>query len=348
MSGSKSTRGQVDWALAAAAGRRVAGIMGSGPATTAYTRDRASEQLLEFAAAAEPHVRGVTGLVTPGTVPPARTVDRREWISAAARSMEALIEGDDAGHPGLGARVAGVQAGSMLGLVSGSVLGQYDPFGVNGGELLLVVPNVLTVERALRLQPDDFRMWVCLHEVAHRVQFGANPWLRDYMRDNVSALTGVGGSGSVRDLLDRATRGLTGESRHSGIIGILQIAAPPEQFAAVERLLMLGTLLEGHADHVMDAVGPSVIPTVDSIRAAFDRRRQAPSNPLQRLLRVLLGMDAKIAQYVRGKKFVDAVIAQVGMERFNTVWSGPETLPLPDELDDPSRWVARVLGEQGR
>lgn len=348
MSGSKSTRAQVDWALAAAAGRRVAGIMGSGPATTAYTRDRASEQLLEFAAAAEPHVRGVTGLVTPGTVPPARTVDRREWISAAARSMEALIEGDDAGHPGLGARVAGVQAGSMLGLVSGSVLGQYDPFGVNGGELLLVVPNVLTVERALRLQPDDFRMWVCLHEVTHRVQFGANPWLRDYMRDNVSALTGVGGSGSVRDLLDRATRGLTGESRHSGIIGILQIAAPPEQFAAVERLLMLGTLLEGHADHVMDAVGPSVIPTVDSIRAAFDRRRQAPSNPLQRLLRVLLGMDAKIAQYVRGKKFVDAVIAQVGMERFNTVWSGPETLPLPDELDDPSRWVARVLGEQGR
>ncbi|BDH55520.1 hydrolase [Tsukamurella sp. PLM1] len=345
MADPKSTRAQVDWALAAGAGRRVVGVLGSGPATTAYTRDRASEQLLQFAAAAEEHVRGVTGLHTPGAVPPARAVDRREWVSAAARSMEALVEADDAGRPGLGARLAGLQAGSMLGLVAGSVLGQYDPFGVEGGELLLVVPNVLTVERALKLRPDDFRMWVCLHEVTHRVQFGANPWLREYMRENVSALTNTGGAGSVGDLLERVTRGLSGDGRHSGIIGVLQIAAPPEQFAAIERLLMLGTLLEGHADHVMDAVGPAVIPTVGSIRAAFDRRRAAPSNPIQRLLRVLLGMDAKIAQYVRGKKFVDAVVAQVGMERFNAVWSGPETLPLPEELDDPGRWVARVLGD---
>lgn len=340
-----STRAQVDWVLAASAGRRVAGALGRGPATTDYTRRRASDQLLEFAAAAEDHVRGVTGLVTPGTVPPARTVDRRQWVGAAARSMEALIDGDDPGRPGIAARVAGVQAGAMLGLVSGAVLGQYDPFGVEGGELLLVVPNVLSVERALRLQPDDFRMWVCLHEVTHRVQFGAHPWLRDYMRDNVAALTGGGSTGSLRDLLDRAARGLSGQSQHAGIIGVLQIAAPAEQFAAIERLLMLGTLLEGHADHVMDAVGPSVIPTVSGIRAAFDRRREAPSNPLQRLLRALLGMDAKMEQYVRGKKFVDAVVAQVGMARFNTVWTSPETLPLPDELDDPARWVARVLGE---
>lgn len=344
MPGAKTIRAQVDWALAAASGRRVARVLGDGPATTAYTRDRAAEQLLDFAARAEEHVRAVTGLRVPGAVPPARTVDRRQWVSAAARSMEALVEPEDSGHPGLGARLAGVQAGAMLGMVSGSVLGQYDPFGVQGGELLLVVPNVLGVERALRLRPDDFRMWVCLHEVTHRVQFGANPWLRDYMRENVAALTGVSGTGSVGDLLARTQKALSGGGRHSGVIGVLEIAAPPEQFAAVERLLMLGTLLEGHADHVMDAAGPAVIPTVEAIRAAFDRRRAAPSNPFQRLLRALLGMDAKIAQYVRGKKFVDAVVAEVGMERFNRVWTGPETLPLPEELDDPSRWIARVLG----
>lgn len=339
----KSVRAQVDWALAAASGRRVAGVLGDGPATTAYTRERAAEELLADAVAAEEHVLRVTGLVTPGAVPPARTVDRREWVSAAARSMEALIEPDDARHPGLGARLAGVQAGAMLGMVSGSVLGQYDPFGVAGGELLLVVPNVLAVERALRLRPEDFRMWVCLHEVTHRVQFAANPWLRDYMRENVAALAGTAGAGSVGDLLARTRRALSGGARNSGIIGVLEIAAPPEQFAAVERLLMLGTLLEGHADHVMDAAGPAVIPTVATIRAAFDRRRAAPSNPFQRLLRALMGMDAKIAQYVRGKKFVDAVVAEVGMERFNRVWTGPETLPLPDELDEPQRWIARVL-----
>lgn len=240
----KTVRAQVDWAVAAASGRRVVRVLGDGPATTAYTRRRAAEELLADAAAAEEHVLRVTGLVTPGSVPPARTVDRREWVSAAARSMEALIEPENARHPGLGARLAGVQAGAMLGMVSGSVLGQYDPFGVDGGELLLVVPNVLAVERALRLHPEDFRMWVCLHEVTHRVQFAANPWLRDYMRENVAALAGVGGAGSVGDLLSRTRKALSGDGRHSGIIGVLEIAAPPEQFAAVERLLMLGTLLE--------------------------------------------------------------------------------------------------------
>ncbi|CAM3672981.1 zinc-dependent metalloprotease [Tsukamurella ocularis] len=346
MDESTTVRAQVDWAVAAASGRRVARILGDGPATTDYTRERAAEELLADAVAAEEHVLRVTGLVTPGAVPPARTVDRREWVSAAARSMEALIEPENARHPGLGARLAGVQAGAMLGMVAGSVLGQYDPFGVEGvegGELLLVVPNVLAVERALRLRPADFRMWVCLHEVTHRVQFAANPWLRDYMRENVAALAGTDGAGSVGDLLARTRNALSGGARHSGIIGVLEIAAPPEQFAAVERLLMLGTLLEGHADHVMDAAGPAVIPTVATIRAAFDRRRAAPSNPFQRLLRALMGMDAKIAQYVRGKKFVDAVVAEVGMERFNRVWTGPDTLPLPDELDAPQRWIARVL-----
>ncbi|TWS20960.1 hydrolase [Tsukamurella asaccharolytica] len=343
MEEAKPARAQVDWALAAASGRRVVRVLGDGPATTSYTRERAAEELLADAVAAEEHVLRVTGLATPGTAPPARTVDRREWVSAAARSMEALIEAEDARHPGLGARLAGVQAGAMLGMVSGSVLGQYDPFGVAGGELLLVVPNVLAVERGLRLRPEDFRMWVCLHEVTHRVQFAAHPWLRDYMRDNVAALAGTGGAGSIGDLLARMQKALSGGARHSGIIGVLQVAAPPEQFAAVERLLMLGTLLEGHADHVMDAAGPAVIPTVESIRAAFDRRRAAPSNPFQRILRALMGMDAKIAQYVRGKKFVDAVVAEVGMERFNRVWTGPETLPLPDELDEPQRWIARVL-----
>lgn len=109
-------------------------------------------------------------------------------------------------------------------------------------------------------------------------------------------------------------------------------------------MLVLGTLLEGHADHVMDAVGPAVVPSVATIRAAFDKRRQRKSNPVQRIIKMLLGMDAKMAQYVRGKAFVDAVVLKVGMEQFNTIWTGPETLPLLDEIDNPDAWVKRVLG----
>ncbi|MGH3968641.1 MAG: zinc-dependent metalloprotease, partial [Mycobacterium sp.] len=48
-------------------------------------------------------------------------------------------------------------------------------------------------------------------------------------------------------------------------------------------------------------------------------------------------------QYTRGKAFVDEVVARVGMERFNAVWSGPDTLPLPAEIEDSQRWIDRVL-----
>lgn len=109
-------------------------------------------------------------------------------------------------------------------------------------------------------------------------------------------------------------------------------------------MLMLGTLLEGHADHVMDAVGPDVVPTVARIRKAFDHRRQHNPSVIQRVMRALLGVDAKMAQYVRGKAFVDAVVDRVGMEQFNAIWTGPETLPLSAEIEDPSLWVSRVLG----
>jgi coenzyme F420 biosynthesis associated uncharacterized protein len=116
-----------------------------------------------------------------------------------------------------------------------------------------------------------------------------------------------------------------------------------EQRTALDQLLTLGTLLEGHADHVMDAVGPAAVPSVATIRSRFEERRQRSQPPLQRLVRALIGLDAKLSQYVRGKAFVDAVVGRVGMDRFNAVWSGPQTLPLPAEIEEPQRWIDRVL-----
>jgi coenzyme F420 biosynthesis associated uncharacterized protein len=115
------------------------------------------------------------------------------------------------------------------------------------------------------------------------------------------------------------------------------------QRQALDRLLVLGTLLEGHADHVMDAVGPMAVPSVATIRRRFDERRHRKQPPLQRLLRALLGLDAKLSQYTRGKAFVDHVVGQVGMARFNAIWTGPDTLPLPIEIEEPQRWIDRVL-----
>jgi coenzyme F420 biosynthesis associated uncharacterized protein len=335
----------VDWGFAATVGQRLAR---PGPPSTDYTRRQVVDNLATAAKAAEPPVRDVTGLQTDGVVPEARIVDRSGWIRAAAESMRAMTGGTDKPRGVISGRVTGAQTGALLAFVSSGILGQYDPFN-DGGALLLVYPNVIAVERQLRVEPSDFRLWVCLHEVTHRVQFTANPWLSGYMSKALGVLTQESGEDVARvvgRLADFARRrgGSSSDDPHSqGILGLLRAVQSETQREALDQMLVLGTLLEGHADHVMDAVGPVVIPSVTAIRSRFDERRHRKQPPLQRLLRALLGIDAKLSQYTRGKAFVDHVVNRVGMERFNTVWTGPDTLPRPIEIEFPQRWIDRVL-----
>ncbi|MDT5098164.1 MAG: hypothetical protein QOC76_1901 [Mycobacterium sp.] len=338
----------VDWGFAATVGAKLAR---PGPAATDYTRRQAIEQLSDAALRAEMPVREVTGLNEGGEVSDARIVDRAEWIVAASKSMRTMTGGSETGDKPhfITGRVTGAQTGAVLAFISSGILGQYDPFGDNGGELLLVYPNVIAVERQLRVAPADFRLWVCLHEVTHRVQFRANPWLADHMSNALAVLTEETGedvaevigrlAGLIRDRRD----GVPADPNSTGVLGVLRAVQSEPQQRALDQLLVLGTLLEGHADHVMDAVGPAVVPSVVTIRRRFDERRTRKQPPLQRVLRALLGIDAKMSQYTRGKAFVDHVVERVGMARFNTIWSGPETLPLPTEIEEPQRWIDRVL-----
>ena len=335
----------VDWGFAATVGQWLAR---PGPPSTDYTRRQVVENLATAAKAAEPPVREVTGLHTDGAVPEARIIDRPGWIRAAAESMRAMTGGTDKPRGAISGRVTGAQTGAVLAFVSSGILGQYDPFS-DGGALLLVYPNVIAVERQLRLEPSDFRLWVCLHEVTHRVQFTANPWLSGYMSQALGVLTQEG-SDDVAQVVSRLAdfaRGRRdsshGDPNSTGILGLLRAVQSDPQREALDQLLVLGTLLEGHADHVMDAVGPVVVPSVSTIRSRFDERRNRKQPPLQRLLRALLGIDAKLSQYTRGKAFVDHVVGRVGMARFNTVWTSPETLPRPIEIEYPQRWIDRVL-----
>jgi coenzyme F420 biosynthesis associated uncharacterized protein len=349
----------VDWQFAAAVGAKLAR---PGPAATDYTHRQVVEQLTEAARTSELPVRDVTGLIEGGEIPEARIVDRVEWIRAATRSMRVMTGGsntcaekDEAKPHPIAGRITGAQTGAVLAFISSGILGQYDPFGLDGGELLLVYPNVIAVERQLRVQPADFRLWVCLHEVTHRVQFRANPWLADHMSQSLAVLTEDAGEdvtqvvGRLAEFVRRNrnggsdVNGAAPEPNTTGMIGLLRAVQSEPQRKALDQLLVLGTLLEGHADHVMDAVGPKVVPSVATIRRRFDERRQRKQPPLQRVVRALLGFDAKLLQYTRGKAFVDHVVSRVGMARFNSVWSGPETLPLPTEIDEPQRWIDRVL-----
>lgn len=336
----------VDWGFAATVG---GWLVRPAPPMTDYTRRQVIDDLHRSARAAEPLVREVTGLGADGPVPEARIIDRPQWIAAAADSMRVMTGGTETSVGFFSGRLAGAQTGALLAFVSSGILGQYDPFcaedGHGTGLLLLVYPNVVAVERQLRVSPADFRLWVCLHEVTHRVQFSVNPWLADYMSTALGVLTGDG-SPDLTQVVSRLAdyvRGRRDEAGPSGILGLVRAVQSEDQRTALDQLLTLGTLLEGHADHVMDAVGPAAVPSVATIRNRFEERRQRSQPPLQRLLRALMGLDAKLSQYTRGKAFVDTVVGRVGMDRFNAVWSSPQHLPLPAEIEEPQQWIDRVL-----
>jgi coenzyme F420 biosynthesis associated uncharacterized protein len=254
----------------------------------------------------------------------------------------------------VGSRVTGIEAGALLAFLSSRVLGQFDPFypaepdpnrpGLTG-RLLLVAPNVMHVESELGVVPRDFRLWVCLHEETHRVQFTAVPWLRDHLRSEIALfldqaeLDASAYAAMFREAVQRLGRSVRGEAE----LSLVDLMQSPEQRAVLDRLTAVMSLLEGHADFVMDGVGPSVIPTVENIRSKFTSRRQS-GNPVDQLLKRLLGLDAKLRQYKDGAAFVRRVVDQVGMEGFNRVWTGPNTLPTKNEIANPDAWVARLHG----
>ena len=343
----------VDWDLAAA----TAGALSkSGPAVSYEEAMQVVTQLRELTDEAAGHVADYTGLTSQVEVPPVQVVDRKDWAAVNIAGLRQVISplvtrlsGDR--QPGgvadaIGSRVTGVQAGTVLAYLSGRVLGQYEVFSGEPGQLLLNAPNIVEVERKLDADPRDFRLWVCLHEVTHRTQFTAVPWMRGYFLGEVQAFVDASQSGGEH-ILERLRRGVATlsdairdpDSRSS----VLDIVQTPAQKAVLDRLTALMTLLEGHAEFVMDGVGPEVIPSVESIRAKFNRRRET-GNPLEKAIRRVLGIEVKMRQYAEGRKFVHGAVERVGMAGFNKIFESPLTLPRLDELGDPDAWVARVHG----
>ncbi|MFB9906205.1 zinc-dependent metalloprotease [Allokutzneria oryzae] len=341
-------QGPIDWGIASATAQR---FIGAGPAIPREEAGEAVRRMREQTVQAEGHVRDLTGLGHGLPVLPGDVVDRAGWVRAATAGLAALTDHAlPRATPGLRgnvlARTAGFQAGMVLAYLGGRVLGQYDPFGGDGpgGRLLVVAPNVVATQRALRVPEDDFALWVCLHEATHRLQFTAVPWLRDFFAAQVGELLSIMDE-STASVLTRLAEALktarTNKDNDKDSVGLLELLQSPEQRVVLDRLIALSTLLEGHAEHVMDAVGPSVVPSVSTIRARFSVRR-GPRGNVDRLLRALLGVDAKVRQYAQGSAFVDHVVAAVGMDGFNAVWTSPETLPTRAEIADPSLWLRRV------
>jgi len=342
----------VDWELAVSLGSRLAG---EGPVVSRAEAADAVAELRAGASLSTPLVRAFTGLDGGDDTAPVLVVDRPGWVRANAEGFRTVLQpiadklSSRRTPSGLslavGRRVTGVEVGGLLGFLSGKVLGQFDPFHDPAGRLLLVAPNIVQVERELGVDPHDFRLWVCLHEETHRVQFTAVPWMRDHLHSLVGRLAETMDSQQLlEDGLGRITEALKNRGRSEGGSGsLMEMLSTPEQRAVLDDVTGVMSLLEGHADVVMDDVGPGVIPSVAQIRERFTERRKGAGS-LDRLLRRLLGMEAKMAQYRDGAVFVRQVVDKVGMDEFNAVFAGPENLPGKAEIADPDAWVARVLG----
>lgn len=345
----------VDWDLALSTGSRLAP---NGPEIGLEQARTAVQQLRQLSSDAVAPVRECTQLIAPDVAPPAAVIDRRSWIESNINSFQFVLNPvlervrrsqPSAAVSGVGSRLTAVQMGAVLAWLSGKVLGQYEALVPPGQQprLMLVAPNIAEATRTLGADERDFAMWVCLHEETHRVQFTAVPWLSDFFAAETQLLVAavdvpaselLAKSGQLAGAVLQVLRGKDGAQ------GMLRSVLTPTQQDVFDRISALMTLLEGHADVVMDEVGPEIVPSVADIRAKFNDRRTNPG-ALDSVIRRVLGMDAKMRQYSEGAAFVRAVIDEVGMTGFNAVWQSPDTLPTLAEIERPHDWLRRVHDE---
>jgi len=344
----------IDWRLAGVVAQGVAATGPSVTAADALPFEAVGEPVAESAAL----VSEYTGLEPLAPLPAPEALDRGEWIDASLRGMRGIIDpvadrlGGGAGMLAPVVRAAGgallaLEVGALSGVLAQRVLGQYE-FAVLDpsapARLLFVAPNLAHAATTLDSEADPLLRWVALHEVTHALQFGAVDWLRPHLAGRVRGLmeeldVSIDPSRLNRIPTADDVRGLVDAAREGDLAGFLLGDA---QRAQLDELQAFMAVLEGYAEHVMDAVGLDLLPDLPELREAMDKRRARDRTGLLRLFEKLIGMDAKLRQYTEGKRFCDAVVGFGGIEALNRVWESAEHMPSPDELKDPLGWLGRT------
>ena len=342
----------IDWDTAATVAVSAVPV---GPRATLEERRDVVTELRACAERAPRLVAEVSGLpVAPaGRV---QVIDRAGFARADAEMVREVwsragVEPHPEGPGAIAGIVRGGAVGKMIGMLSGHVLGQFSPLGVVPS-LFLVAPSILATERRLGVDSSDFRLWVALHEQTHRAQFGAAGWLAEWLVAQVHELAADDEAdvSAVRSALDHLAM-----LKHPAISGAAgndasgEAAAPdgsgPNTEQVLDRVSGVMSLLEGHADVMMDRAGTAVVPSLPVIRARFDAKR-GKGGPQMVILRAM-GIDAKLAQYREGAAFCRAVIdsqpqPQAGVALLNRCFEGPGTMPSLVEIRQPQQWLARV------
>ena len=341
----------IDWGLA----RRVAGLVAGAPeGGTALAGD-----LERMAGDARVRVTAYTRMEPARAIPPPEPVDRSTWLDLNLASMRVLLDplADRLRDAGSGSPLTGparligglllaAELGGMTGYLASRVLGQYEIvlFDPSSPErLLFVAPNLRATAERLEVDEEQLVAWVAFHEVTHAVQFTSVPWLREHLGGLLRELlesvdVSVSPAQLLRGLDLADLRGLVERVKEGGLVTLV---AGPERQAIIDRVQATMAVVEGHAEHVMDAVGAEVLGDLEGLRAALDQRRQ--ERPVAaRLLERLIGLDLKLRQYDVGRRFCDAVVEEGGIAALNRVWTGPEAVPTLAELDAPSAWLRRT------
>ncbi len=348
----------IDWRIAEKVALRVSGRE---PFSGSYHYDSLAPDFEELTAEAEVLVEQATGLRPLSGPARARVTDRAGWVQANLRSfrrllspltdrlVESMVERGRGAPPSVARSLAGVEVGTLLGWMSGRVLGQYDLLVVEGEDLehqdvvYYVGPNVLALEKRFAFPPREFRLWLALHEVTHRAQFTGVPWLRPHYLSLVESALGsvdpdprrvLDALGRTVDLVRRGRNPLSDG-------GLLALLATPQQREVLDRIGGMMSLLEGHGDVTMDRAGEGRIPSAERFSAVLRERRQA-ARGATKLVQQLIGLEAKLAQYEQGESFVRAVEDAGGPTLLHRVWEGPDRLPSMAEIRDPAAWLGRV------
>jgi coenzyme F420 biosynthesis associated uncharacterized protein len=341
----------IDWGIA----QTVAGVVAGG--SDRYAARARPDDLDRRAEDLARRVCAYTGLFPVEALPRPEVVDRRSWIAANHESMRPLLdpvmERVGSGLGPLSAPVSavtgallGAQVGLLTGLLAQRVLGQYELALLDAtgpARVLLIAPNLCEAAVTLHVDHDELVTWVTAHEVTHAVQFGSVSWLRGHVGGLLRLLldsldVSVAPGALVRRPEGDDVRGLVDAVRHGDV---LRFMLGPERQDLLDRVQAVMSLIEGHAEHVMDAVGAEVVPSLDRLRAALTHRRETRST-LWRLLERLLGLDMKLRQYEVGRTFCDAVVERGGMPALNRAWDAPQALPTLTELHDPAAWLNRT------
>lgn len=275
-----------------------------------------------------------------------RVVGRMGWIEANLSVVTGIFDQLAERVPlrtAGSAQVVAVQLGTLFGLLSTRVLGQFVlPLAASGGGQLVVVgPNVLDLAERSPQVAGDLRRTVLLHEVAHRLQFDGVPWLGPHLRELVRTYLDEGPTDPASIL--RITRRLPGAIaeaiRGGGMEPIMHALLTAAQVTTLDRAQALMSLLEGHGNATMHLATDEVIDDPGGVQDALAERRDDLAG---RLLRQVAGMERKQRQYEEGEAFVREVVDAGGVERLNRAFEGPDQLPTLDEIGDPASWLART------